>query len=213
MVPLPLGGGNRGALLVGVSRPDAPQGTNTSEPGFVPFILVDKVHYRDAAPWPGADGNGQSLQRINPDEYGNDPINWSAATPTPGPQGGNPDTDGDGMPNDWELANGFNPNDPSDAALDADGDGMTNLQEYLAGTDPRNGASFLRILITGAGPAVLEFTAQLDRTYTIEYKNTLNDPAWVKFADVPAGAQRPIVINDPSATSTRFYRLRTPQTP
>ena len=40
------------------------------------------------------------------------------------------DADGDGMPDGWELLNGFNPNDPSDSALDADGDGLTNLDEY-----------------------------------------------------------------------------------
>ena len=56
----------------------------------------------------------------------------------------NPDSDGDGMPDGWELENrrwigstftGSNnwtmdPNDPNDAEWDADGDGLTNLCEY-----------------------------------------------------------------------------------
>src|SRR5207248_1732539 len=51
------------------------------------------------------------------------------------------DDDGDGMHNSWETTNGFNPRDPSDAAMDADGDGVTNLAEYQAGSDPRNALS------------------------------------------------------------------------
>jgi hypothetical protein len=41
------------------------------------------------------------------------------------------DTDNDGMPDDWETDNGFNPNDPADGNGDADGDGYTNIEEYL----------------------------------------------------------------------------------
>jgi subtilisin family serine protease len=48
-----------------------------------------------------------------------------------------PDDDNDQMPDDWEVATGLNPLDPSDAVSDPDGDGATNLAEYLAQTDPR----------------------------------------------------------------------------
>ena len=54
----------------------------------IPYYAVDTVRYNDRAPWPvAADGAGASLQRIIPDAYGNDPINWLAAAPTPGTQG------------------------------------------------------------------------------------------------------------------------------
>ena len=48
------------------------------------------------------------------------------------------DTDGDGMPDWWEIEMGLDPLDPTDAVKDLDGDGFTNLEEYLAGTDPRD---------------------------------------------------------------------------
>ena len=48
------------------------------------------------------------------------------------------DTDGDGLPDVYEIAHGLNPNDPNDAALDSDGDGLTNLEEYFFLTDPQN---------------------------------------------------------------------------
>ena len=47
------------------------------------------------------------------------------------------DSDGDGMPDSWEIAHGLNPTDETDAGLDPDGDGLTNLQEYTLGTDPQ----------------------------------------------------------------------------
>ncbi|MBI5611435.1 MAG: hypothetical protein HY902_21360, partial [Deltaproteobacteria bacterium] len=44
------------------------------------------------------------------------------------------DSDCDGMPDVWELANGLNPKDPADAFGDLDGDGLSNLGELLTGT-------------------------------------------------------------------------------
>jgi len=46
------------------------------------------------------------------------------------------ESDGDGMPDEWELKYGLNPHDASDGSKDKDGDGYTNVEEYLNGTDP-----------------------------------------------------------------------------
>ena len=48
------------------------------------------------------------------------------------------DTDGDVMPDEWEKANGLNPNDPSDANKDCTGDGYTNIEKYINGISTRN---------------------------------------------------------------------------
>jgi hypothetical protein len=66
------------------------------------------------------------------------------------------DTDGDGIPNGYELSHGLDPLNSADASADNDGDGMSNLQEYLAGTDPNSSASSFHITsITPTGNNVL----------------------------------------------------------
>lgn len=52
------------------------------------------------------------------------------------------DTDLDTLPDKWELANGFNPNSDTDAALDADNDGHSNKIEYWANTNPLSAAFY-----------------------------------------------------------------------
>ena len=65
--------------VIELKRPDLTTNNN------VPYVLVERVHYHASPPWPcGADGAGASLQRQDSTAYGNEPNNWSAATPTPG---------------------------------------------------------------------------------------------------------------------------------
>ncbi len=48
------------------------------------------------------------------------------------------DTDKDGVPDEWEKANGLNPNDASDANEDCTGDGYTNIEKYINGISTVN---------------------------------------------------------------------------
>jgi hypothetical protein len=54
------------------------------------------------------------------------------------------DSDGDSMPDGWEIAHGYDPHNSSDATLDTDGDGFINRDECEAGSDPRDATSVPR---------------------------------------------------------------------
>jgi pectate lyase len=57
---------------------------------------------------------------------------WPELRSLPAPE----DSDGDGMPDAWEIRYGLDPRNASDGPRDKDGDGYTNVEEYLNGTDP-----------------------------------------------------------------------------
>jgi hypothetical protein len=67
-----------------------------------------------------------------------------------------------------------------------------------------------RLQLARSGGSLLTFNALADRTYTIEYEDTLLPTGWQILQTVPAGAARQVQINDPAGGSTRFYRLRSP---
>lgn len=64
-------------------------------------------------------------------------LTYAGASPNAGPVIVTlpPDTDGDGLPDEWELRAGTNPQ-IADAQADPDGDGLTNRQEFRLGSNP-----------------------------------------------------------------------------
>jgi len=78
-----------GGDTVELQKPDTPQLPPHPDAGYVPHLQVDRVKYTDGFPWPAAaDGSGASLQKRAPTDYGNDPLNWFAAAPSPGRSNG-----------------------------------------------------------------------------------------------------------------------------
>jgi hypothetical protein len=206
-----------GGEVIELQAPDLPQTVPGPDFGLVPYVTVDRVAYSPAPPWPAnSEGLGLSLQRLTLTAYGNEPTNWIAAPPTGG-SGGEADTDGDGMTDEWEDTHGLDKS-ANDAGLDPDLDGFTNLQEFLAGTDPHNSGSYLcfsRVTVSPAG-IELRFDARAGRTYSLLYNETPGIGPWQKLADIPAPAtDQPTLIMDSSvsASAGRFYRLVTPAAP
>jgi regulation of enolase protein 1 (concanavalin A-like superfamily) len=199
---------NNAGESVQLLRPDPPQ-TLPPNIGLVPYILVEKVKYSGTAPWPVMPGQGGvPIQRINLSAYGNTSSNWTKA-------GDEKDSDLDGMPDSWEMAQGFDSQDAGDALLDADADRLTNLQEYAAGTDPHDTESGLKLELIRLGNGMLRvsFKGVQGRSYSLQASLAL-DQEWQPLSNFfPKTSSKVSRTISPRISPERFFRLVTPANP
>ena len=161
-------------------------------PATTGFVLVDRVSYDDASPWPlGVNATGNGLHRKGPHTFGNFAASWDGAGGTPGsvsfavvvpgdfePDG---DVDGDDLTT-WKtgfgIASGAN-STQGDTDLDGDVDGADFLawqRNFGSGTAILAVQSPPATSITSAAPtisAALDALAPLVSTETLSvYKRT-----------------------------------------
>src|SRR6266487_1945640 len=121
------------------------------------------------------------------------------------------DSDGDGLPDTWEIAHGLNPFDATGingANGDPDGDGFTNLQEYLAGTDPRDPNSLLRISDLSSGGQVVSWSSIPGKNYQIYATPSVTQSFEPLSSTITAFSTNTSYTNLSAPLLQQFYRVR-----
>jgi hypothetical protein len=124
------------------------------------------------------------------------------------------DSDGDGIPDEYEIAHGLN-RFLNDAALDSDKDGESNLREFILSTHSNtyDRYAFSTAYNDLAGTATVTFPTIAGRNYKVLYSADLI--TWLPASSVVAGNGTTMTWTDdgtatgtpPSAASKRFYRI------
>ncbi len=120
-----------------------------------------------------------------------------------------PDTDLDGLPDQWEMQN-FNTL-TNTATGDLDGDGQLNGGEFVAGTHPNDPNSWFHarsIAAAAGGGVTVKWDSVRSRTYTLLKSGSVNT-GWTAASGSMAGTGGELSFTDLSSTTTnRYYRIQ-----
>ncbi|MGI8602442.1 MAG: lamin tail domain-containing protein [Verrucomicrobiales bacterium] len=176
--------------------------------------LNDNVSTRGSKPWRTDEGNGL-LAFVGAGRYGGSP-GQLPPTPDGGPADRYAagtfeytplDNDEDGLPYDWEIANGLDPNNTADASIDNDGDTQSNRDEYLAGSNPNDRSSVFKVDFLNPPGVTLRFPVFPNRTATVQWSPDLTN--WTTLQTIaPAANPRTIDVTDAApGPFRRYYRV------
>lgn len=177
---------NNAGEKIQLQRPDTPP---LDDPTFFPRLLEDEVEYGNAAPWPTRpNGQGDALMRLGSDRFGNDPVNWTNAAPTPG----NIVYDPSEIPRvtTHPQSQTVIPGDPVSLAVVAEGNGTLHYTWQFNGVDIPN---------TDANTYTIAAAQESDEgIYTCVVYNaiarTVSDPAQLSVLDPPSITEHPVSV-------------------
>ena len=121
------------------------------------------------------------------------------------------DSDGDGLSDEYEIANGLNRFSAADGGTtaDLDGDGLSNFLEFSLGTSANAaGQSGVPVAAPGTGPDLGKLQLTLTRsqenvTYTVQGSDDLK--TWTDLIVNPGTVGQPYIFTDGNTTSVNRY--------
>jgi len=122
------------------------------------------------------------------------------------------DSDGDAIPDYWEIDNGLSVTVSNSPSANADGDWMTDIEEYIADTSPTNGASiFPKITVTNAPVGTMSLVvnpSSTGRVYHVSWTTNLMEAPqlWTLYPPEIVGTGAALMFTVTNDVPDRSYR-------
>jgi fibronectin type 3 domain-containing protein len=155
-------------------------------------IWSSEVAYAASQQWVLTAGDGMKTVYVN---FRDAAGNWMS-TPARDTIELRLDTDGDGLPDSWEVTYGLDPNNPGDSSGDLDGDGISNLEEYYSSSNPTSPSDNMPVANAGADQTVNPTRVYLDGSQSRDPNGDALQYTWSQVAG-------PVSVQIENATTER----------